>query len=197
MGKLKTEEFNNLLVDVRQAYRLLYSYQQRIIDTIKYIGNALEIELISGHPIFTNTPVDGKVNLNQWAWDWLPMHVYEFDFSTAKYSFAIYLVNDTGFYDVNDIEPIQVDKFAGIGESISNLVFVIGKKDCWDSDKLEKSDLFKKYGDDTWVEPDSNFVAKAYQLSAFINREETDKSLKDFLQMCKINKVPYFKNINV
>jgi hypothetical protein len=78
-------DFENALIDVRKAYRLLYLYQRRVMDLVQFIGDSLTFRYAGGWSWFSdNTPKGGKGSLENWAWDWINMYFYEFNFSAKK-----------------------------------------------------------------------------------------------------------------
>ena len=61
MEKLNTFELSNVLKDVRNSYRVLALYQQRILDTVKYIGNQYNWTFHSGWAKFSSASLNGKI----------------------------------------------------------------------------------------------------------------------------------------
>ncbi len=98
-----SNDFGNALVDVRKAYRLLFLYQKRVMELVQFMGDTLSFNYKGGWSWFSaNTPSKGKGSLENWAWDWLNMYFYEFNFSSKeinknKINFSILLQSDTGF----------------------------------------------------------------------------------------------------
>ncbi len=102
-------ELSLALTDVRRAYRLLWAYQRRMLDTIHVIADAFE-----EHAFYVWTPTYfdppcryTKDPLENWAWDMLPMVAISYlclpfgaDRNRPKageWMLEIYLVSDTGF----------------------------------------------------------------------------------------------------
>jgi hypothetical protein len=99
------EDNNDILLEIRKSYCLLFQYQARILDLIGFIGDSFECKYEGGYPRFSNSaPNKGKGRLDNWAWDWLNMYYYEFNFTrkSAKITFSVFLLNDTGFYETKE-----------------------------------------------------------------------------------------------
>jgi hypothetical protein len=91
------EDFENMIINVRSSFRLLYSFNRRILDLMKYIGKKFNIPYCGGWSKFSaSSPKDGKGSLNNWGWDWLNLYLYEFHFCKENISFSIILQSDTG-----------------------------------------------------------------------------------------------------
>ena len=193
MENLNISQLDNALCDVRKAFRLLYSYQLRVLDLVKFISNNLEYDYKGGNSIFSNPcPRNGKGNLNLWAWDWLNMYYYEFFFGYKtiaghNITFSIFIQSDTGYFDTEDNSRISVEKFTLVENSKTRLILVAGK-DGWNVDKfhLKLKEL---------TSTNTNFyeslteggiiIGKAYNLSEFLNEESTRSKIEDFVFFCK------------
>jgi len=190
-------EFENALVDVRKAYRLLYLYQRRVLDLVQYIGDTLTFRYQGGWSWFSNsTPRGGKGALGNWAWDWLNMYHYEFNFSAKEIEgnnimFSIILQCDTGYFDSGIEKPLDIESFSPADESLTQLMFLVGKN-CWhkdfSDDFKDTSQLFKKDARD-YIKNSKKGVllAKVFSLSNFLNLDTTTKSLEEFVTFSKAN----------
>jgi hypothetical protein len=193
MEPISEKELRNSLRDVRKAYRLLYLYQRRVKDLIEYIGSQYSRQCKEGWSKFSNLASNGKkINLNQWAWDWLNMYLYEFNMDQKTIGFdeiffTIVLQSDTGFYDAgnsHDMGPqkLDVSDFSNPEESKTRLIFVVAKNDIGCPIKnLLKDHLNREETDFA----DGNWIGKAYEMEDFINEESTNKILNDFDQYCQ------------
>ncbi len=146
------------LLEVRKAYRFLYSYQKRILDLISFIGGKFGFKYNGGYPKFSSpAPRNGKGYLNLWSWDWLNLYYYEFHFENFiiqedQIYFSIFLLNDTGYFESrqdNNIAKTSVGKFKLVEDSKSELIFVIGKNmwDGWGYDWDEPEFILQSYGE--------------------------------------------------
>jgi hypothetical protein len=190
-------DFENALVDVRKAYRLIYLYQRRVMDIVQYIGDTLSFRYAGGWSWFSNnTPKGGKGALGNWAWDWLNMYFYEFNFSERKINdnllmFSIFLQSDTGYYDSNNEKPLFIESFHPAEESSTKLIFLVGKN-CWHKDYSDDfedtSQLFKKDAKDLIRNSNKGvLLAKVFPLSDFLNLDTTTKCLAELIEFLKDN----------
>jgi len=184
------KELEDSLIDVRKAYRLLYLYQKRILDLMQFISIHYSVPFVGGWSKFSNfMPTKGKVKLTHWAWDWLNMYFYEFKFGSLlcnKTTFTILLQSDTGFYESEITNPLDVQNFKPAEESKTRLILLCRKN------IQEKSInfLFEKLGDNNIelveerttddISSHSLFIAKSYDLQYFLNEKETIKCLENF-----------------
>lgn len=193
MEKITPTDFSEILTDVRKAYRLLFLFQRRIQDLIQYIGTGYSFSFESGWSKFSQHPKKGKgVRLNQWAWDWLPYYLYEFymghrTINGIQAHFAIVLQSDTGFFDLDNIDRLDLDAFQSAEESETRLIFIAAKGKYEDPitqllhDNLEKErtewQRKTEKGTPAWL-------GIAYSLNDFLTIEATDQILNDFDQRC-------------
>lgn len=193
MEKITPNDFSKILADVRKAYRLLFLYQTRIQDLIQYIGTGYSFSFESGWSKFSQHPKKGKgVRLNQWAWDWLPYYLYEFymghrTINGIRAHFAIVLQSDTGFFDLDKIDKLDLDAFQTVEKSETRLIFIAAKGKYEDpitqllQDRLakEQTEWLRKTDKGT-----PSWLGIAYSLEDFFTIENTDQILEDFDQRC-------------
>lgn len=195
---MQNDNIANTLIEVRKAYRFLYEYQKRILDLINFIGNHYKLNYRGGYPKHSNpAPNNGRGRLDNWAWDWLNMYYYEFNFKHREidgnnFYFAIFLVNDTGFYKANPskdrahIKKIDISTYAKIEDSETKLIFVAGKNKwgawgyLWDEDSF----LLESQGEIVESENEYTFF-KSYNLERFVNEESTMECINDFRKHAK------------
>jgi hypothetical protein len=191
MSNLTKQEFDEVLVDVRKAYRLLYQYQRRTMDLVKFIGDYFSYSYSGGWPWFSNgSPRKGSGSLDNWAWDWLSMYLHDFHFGTRKVDgneikFSILLQSDTGFFDVEMNNRLALEAFGDVESSESRIFLMVGKN-CWmPVELLNESVISRK--EKVFQSDDGKggqMFAKAYNLSEFINEESTLLMLSDFEKEC-------------
>lgn len=106
MENITKDQFENILCDVRKAYRLLFLYQKRILDLIQFIASSLDFKFGGGWNWWTlsSLPHGSKVKLANSSWDWLSMYFYEFNFCEKNIDnniikFSVILESDTGYFD--------------------------------------------------------------------------------------------------
>ena len=106
---------NNLPLEVRKAYRLLFDYQRRILDLMKFVGETYDLPYKKGKPLFSSKAGN---KLTNWSWDWIYMYCYDFRFEGKEkdnpIQFSVILKNDSGYYDANlenKISALHIEKF--------------------------------------------------------------------------------------
>lgn len=143
-------DIRQTLLEARKAYRFLYEYQKRILDLVNFIGDKFGFSYQGGYPKFSVvTPRYGKGDWTSWAWDWLNMYYYEFNFegkeetNNNKIYFSIFVLNDTGFFKAKEkneknekADKEYTNTFEDVESSESKLIFVVGKKD-WSEKELK------------------------------------------------------------
>lgn len=194
-----TTNMEELGLNVRKSYRLLYDYQNHILKLIKYIESAYGLTYEGGNPLFSNpSPRAGKGNLNNWAWDWLNMYFYEFHFSIVdNFELSIFLVNDTGFYQnreesINEEidERLDLNNYASVEKSETKLIFA-ANKGSWTPVEHHQSKRILFSDNGTIMNTETGIMLhKAYSLFDFSTEENTVSSLKDFSSLCKEHHIP-------
>jgi len=105
MENITKSTMNDVFLNVRKAYRLLFDYQTRLLSLGKYIGDYFSCSYYGGWPLFSDaSPKAGKGSLGNWAWDWLNLYAYAFYFGSKEINdeeifFEIRIYSDTGFFD--------------------------------------------------------------------------------------------------
>ena len=195
----------NALYEVRKAYRLLFDFQDRILDLMGFIGNSYNRKYLGGYPKFSDeVHQKGKGKLSNWAWDWLSMYFYLFHFGTEKVSedeitFGVFLMADDGYFrarqSTKDLGKKEVDNFYEIENSETKLIFVVGKNH-WQREGLFGDDWqkteFTLGKEGRWPdnqETDNFMLFKAYDLAQFFTQDEANKQLRDFAKYCNQNGV--------
>lgn len=190
---------NNPLLEVRKAYRLLFDYQSRILDLMKFIGQTYAIPFVKGHPKFSGR---GSNKLDNWSWDWLNMYYYAFHFNNTavkdnKIYLSVYLLNDSGFFEANyekaeandkAVGHLEVDQFKDVEDSKTKLIFVAGENEWnwWN----EVKNYSKEFILDTQGQAkNSNMIWKSYDLDLFFTEEDALIQLKDFSKYCINNNI--------
>jgi hypothetical protein len=195
------DEFENMILNVRNSFRLLYFFNRRILDLMKYIGNKLNIPFGGGYSMFSEpSPKNGKGHLDNWAWDWLNMYFYRFHFKKNKISFAIILQSDTGMWDAN-VGELDVDKFEKTSISKTKLIFVFNNNNNKDRDltKVLESENLKGEYEKTFEIPLNKkniLYCMVFDIGEFRNKEATDNSLNKFIEYLNENNIDDLKIID-
>lgn len=192
MEQLNPNQLQGIFKDVRSAYRILALYQQRILDTVKYVGNQYGFSFQSGWSKFSNAASHGnRATIHKkWSWDWLTQYLYEFNMGALevekdKFYFKIVHQADTGFYDANytsKISKLDIDQFADANTSQTRLFLVLSKNDdgCPIHHVLQSH--LSAQNNSKIIK--GNWLAVPYNLERFTNQESTDIVLKEFSGEC-------------
>jgi hypothetical protein len=178
---------NNLPLEVRKAYRLLFDYQRRILDLMKFIGETCDLTYTKGNPLFSSKSGN---KLTNWSWDWIYMYCYDFRFEgkddKKPIQFSVILKNDSGYYEANlksKIRPLDIEQFKPVEESKTELILVAGNLDI-PFDVLKESTKANE-----GISEDKSIVFKNYALEKFFNEDDALKQLQDFSTYCKSNNI--------
>lgn len=198
-------ELKSSLIEVRKAYRLLYDYQRKVLDLVQFIGSEFGRSYNGGYSKYCEaSPRNGKGSLDQWAWDWLNMYYYEFNFHDLKNKdyFSIVLISDTGFYEAknensNFDNKLEVGKYKNAENSQTKLSFVYGdkilecdgflKNDCWEDPEF----LLKSQGVFNKEDKSGKMIFKSYNLEEFSDKENAVINLRNFSDFCSENGINF------
>jgi hypothetical protein len=190
---LNKKELDDVFIDVRKSYRLLYSYQRRMMDLVQFIGTHYGFQYVQGWSEFSSAREPKKLKLNNSAWDMLGMYCFTFQFSTkdfGKYKnieLLVVLVNDTGFYDIskNRKDRVHIDKFSDVNDAKTQLHLCLKTTNQdWSfyHHEMFKANSKKEYTEKTDIS--DLLIGKKYDLSDFMNEENTLMQLKNFEDFC-------------
>lgn len=196
----------NSLLEVRKAYRLLYDFQDRILDLMDFIGSSFGKTYSGGFPKYSDaSPRSGQGNLDKWAWDWLNMYYYIFQFAdnpkTHKgITLGVFLLADDGYFRVkkDDKNPSRrnLDSFESVGSSATRLIFVVGK-DYWKTVGIfgknwsKPEFILENSGVQNEVNGTGKMVFKSFNLADFFNQGSATARLEDFSKFCKNNGIEF------
>ena len=191
---MQQDNLKSFLLNSRKSFRNLFIYIERIKDTIRYIDSILvNHKYATGHTRFSNIAKDkAQARLDYWAWDWLPMYAYEFHFGvnkTSNISFSIILVSDTGFYDTEQNDKLNIDHFVEAEDSSSKIIFCIGNNKWFDfNDGQFKPILSSKTNEKKYISEDksSYLYAFSYDLETFLTTDSIRHNLNDFITKCRL-----------
>jgi hypothetical protein len=187
------ENLDAALNDVRKAYRLLYDYQRRMLNLMKFIGGKYRRIYDGGHVKFGNsTPRNGGGNLNLMAWDWLSMYYYEFHFQPVQASgqtvhFSVFLMSDTGYFEARkdkNIHQKTVSEYIDVEKSESKLIFVAGQNiwEGWDLNWREVNFTTVTKGEK--IDGDKIMAFHHYDLKLFADEDSATECLRHFTEYC-------------
>ncbi|MBI9062573.1 MAG: hypothetical protein JEZ14_11355 [Marinilabiliaceae bacterium] len=204
----KTEELHTAMCDVRNAFRLLKEYQERMLNIVSYIKNRYAMPELAGRRHFCDK-LRGKKNgyaeiqiwKDMWTWDFL--YGYEFEYylgsnelkdikKKGKYAMSIIQVSDTGFHESSDAnkDPNQIETFKDSENSSSLLLFIFewvkdDKDWLWDDsaaifDKVKKELLERQKPTMERITKDNCFISARYSIDRFLEQSSCDEVLNEF-----------------
>lgn len=179
----------NSLNDVRKAYRYLFEYQRKLIDSIQFLTS--EYKIINAGPKFSGKPKFKSFKFKHWSWDYLPLYqsLFKFDIGAENNKshykeLAVYVTSDTGHF-INESEKsnnrIELSRFESTENSESVVILMIcARNDFYNfskrialNNKMIKEDLI------TYSEVEK-VIAKKYELTSFRNEESILALREDF-----------------
>lgn len=195
MEQIDISQFESSLEDVRKAYRLLYLYQQRVIDIIRYIANEYSVHTGHGWSKFSeNTPKGSKVHLGRSAWEWLNMYFYVFNMENKtiqgtgeEIDLRFVLQSDTGYYDAGIQSKQDVTNFAPAEESQTRLILTAGISELPEVTGHLLQNHLCKNSNELIVAREHRWIGKPYNLTEFFDQSQTDERIDEFNDLCKAN----------
>lgn len=206
---------NKPFFHVRNAFRLLNAFQQRVIDTVLYIKSKTDLQPVggaSGQMLYSN-PLSTRSNINiykdLWGWDFLCGYTFEYYlgeklFEDRIVAMSIIQLSDDGPYtskkegmekwiDLNSFEPSE--------NSHSYLLFYsnVHSASCKSVGWVSAGENFSKQSRDISLinflsSPEScevkkldneTQILKRYPMEDFLDRQSIDKVIKDFAAILK------------
>lgn len=197
----------DILVEVRKAYRLLFDYQTKLLALVKYIGGKYGYSYNGGLPKFSKNQARlGGGKLDDWAWDWLNLYFHEFHFGNKKIDdntkiyFSVFILNDDGYFqscqkEQQDIGRKNLSKFEKPENSNSKLIFVVGLN-CWTNKAyfVEKNWCNSSFTlEEKGIHEDESgkMFFKSYPLENFFEENNVLQQLADFENECKKLEIPF------
>lgn len=126
-----------LFLNVRRAYRLLYEVQDSARKVVNYYSSKLDFNDYAGLQLFSNFPekkkpsLDGyadiKVYSNKWTWDLFPCYMFEYYFvSNDGYKcMSMVCVMDDGAFNARKI--LDTSTFVSVEDSSSYILLTYAK----------------------------------------------------------------------
>ena len=195
-------EIERALVDVRRAYRLLHDYQRAALDAVNYLGAQLGLTYRGGWPKFSGcAPRNGRGSLDCWAWDWLNLVFYDFDFTwTAageEFYLSVSLVSDTGYYLRQDpaAERTDVGAFAPAEVSATKVGFLLYRQ--WEDEynrfKEDPEEFRRFFANDGELPEDiqaAGLVGKSADFSRLADQESADALIAELVHRARQHGYP-------
>lgn len=202
----KVNELKRALCDVRKAHRLIYLYQARMLDLMRFISAKLDFggRLQGGTKYYSNDiwkpKKDSYLNMpdGMWAWDFLYSYVFEYYLGEmemdngANIAISIIQYSDTGFFEKTGNSRRDIDSFATEEESGSKLLFIIEmvpkkKRWVWDIEDIVNNKEFASMSHTKTVLQKKGCVQGLYSfpIERFIDEKSTLEALQEFVDFCK------------
>lgn len=200
MPDAERTKLDEVFVSVRSAYRLLFVFQQRVMEMIKFVGTELGFSYAGGNYRWTGGPPrNGSGSLDRWAWDYLGFYLYEFAFQPREVeghqlSLSIVIMCDSGLYDA-DANVLDVANYAPEEQSHTRLFF-IAAKDAESELEEEMDEIIEELAQSRACiskgkETGSGVLFyKSYDLSDFVQEAKAREALQDFRTTCGRSAIP-------
>lgn len=183
-----SKEIDNIFVDVRNAFRLLSRYQNRILQIVSYVREQTPYTDMWGSRNWyfdeigkrRNSPDSGYAKLSvykdMWGWDFLYGYVFEYYFGRQRIDkknaeMSIFQISDDGYFISSQDKKHMTDiaSFTSSEHSHSYLIFnlsVFPTKECnlWLSDP--------SFPDDDWKDFLTKFLSSSSKTKITQNKEE-------------------------
>jgi hypothetical protein len=191
------DNYEDLTVNIRKAFRLLFSFTSSFNGIIKFIRDNFNLtylgDKITNADIVGRSPANSiKSNLEKSLWAWFPLYYRAYDFQSLgkpAFSFSIILQCDTGRWDnVNDINDIKrekldevaVDEYGKPETAKTNIIFGLCEG--------KGIDIAKRFDDFAWSEDckDGRRLTKDSEKCFFVPvSDKSDKNI--FFKLYKLS----------
>lgn len=204
----KINELKEALCDVRKAHRLIYSYQARMLDLVRFISVKLDFGgNLQGYKYYSNDIWKPNKNAylvmpdGMWAWDFLYSYVFEYYLGERELddgsiiAISIIQYSDTGYFEHSGKSKIDIDSFATEEESGSKLLFFIewgpNKDWVWDVKNIVDNKEYASINHKKTVLKKKRCIQGLYSfpIERFIDEKSTLEALQEFLDFCKENDI--------
>jgi hypothetical protein len=188
------QDLARALCEVRKAYRVLYAYQQRVLDLSSEIANRLDLQFFYSWYYPNVVPRAAKSPLESSAWDFLPLADASVFFSNTgselyarkgDWMIEYRVISDSAYKDAWEnlhIKVAPLDRFSP-PDSADSYVLVYG----WIRTKSGTGKWMDIHGEVEWPEPGKllrldNFgvtaYAKRFDFIDFADQSSTEKALR-------------------
>jgi hypothetical protein len=209
------DHLDQVLLDVRKAYRLIYGYQRAALDVAKYFGDQLGFDYAGGQAQFgRQSPDEDKGELTESAWDWLNLVFYDCCFikktEKEEIRLSIWLFSDTGYFTstspaANKEDITTFDRVENSGTKVGFLIYRTWVGDIKNSDGqvvkfVDDRDAIRRFleKEEGGLPPElkvANIVGKCYDFARVADQSSTDRVIDEIV--CFANQHGYpLKRIN-
>lgn len=201
----KVDTLRDALVEVRKAHRLVYSFQERMLSLAYFIGKSLGLGEPSGVKHFSDSIGEyrGRNELKiwneMWAWDFVYSYLFEYFFGELDMddgsiiSFSLVQYADTGYFDSEIVDRLDIAHFADPKSSSSKILFVledIPKGKVSEFVDLDEIVLNKEYASSKHTESEvsgkkTRLLLYSIPLERFVDERSSIDALKEYLAFLK------------
>ena len=193
--KPNDEVLNTVFEDVRNSYRLLYLYQRRVMDLVRFIGIRYDFDYREGNPKFSSLSKP-KNGLHFFAWDYLPMYNFQFSFDSKKVEvdnkettleLILLLVSDTGYFDKHSNRDFRTDiETFEEPEKSKTQLHILLKSPATSIEEYEKAQLKSATKTPDFFQSGNELlIGYKADLSLFSNEKYTKEQLAIFEEHCR------------
>lgn len=198
------EELKDALCEVRKAHRIVYSYQQRMMDLMLFINSKLKLDAqVTAKKWFSNRikREDFHMYPGMLAWDFIYSYVVEYYMGENvtedgfNYALSIIQYSDTGFFDNTENSRTVLDTFDTEEESVSKLLFYLEVKPktkrnwLWHMSEIvyDKSLAGRNHKASIRKTDSISQVFYSMPIERFLDEKTTIEALNEFRAYCKNN----------
>ena len=182
-----SKEIDNIFIDVRNAFRLLNTYQERVLQIVTYIREQTPFTDMWGRKDWYSDAIGTRRNSpdtdyaklavykDMWGWDFLYGYIFEYYFGPQvidkkNVEMSVFQISDDGFF-ISDQAKKEMDDVASFEASENSHTYIMlnvtvyPKKQCdlWLSDP--------EFPDDGWDDFLTKFLSSSSDTKIVLNEE--------------------------
>lgn len=176
-----SKEIDNIFVDVRNAFRLLHNYQERVLQIVSYIREQTPFNDMWGKKDWFSAEIGKRRNSpdsdyaklsvfkDMWGWDFLYGYFFEYYFgfeviSKKKVEMSIFQVSDDGFF-ISTQEKKLMNKTSCFDPSELSHSYLILNASIYTTEYTELWLTDPSYPDDEYVDFLSRFLSSPLDIN--------------------------------
>ena len=203
-----------LFLNVRRAYRLLYEVQDSARKVANYYSSKLDFIDYAGLQLFSNFPEKKKPSLDdyadikvypyKWIWDLFPCYMFEYYFASKDgyRCMPMVCVMDDGAFNARNI--LDTSTYIPVEDSSSYILFTYSKYNGTESDRIwyynlypdisESRDAIFRLGKDLKNTADGLFecnnekghiITARYPMDLLMDQQKSESALEGFAEIIK------------
>ena len=202
-----------LFLNVRRAYRLLYEVQDSARKVANYYSSRLDFSDYAGLQLFSDFPEKKKPSLDKyadikiysykWTWDLFPCYMFEYYFASKDKCMSMVCVMDDGAFKAKNI--LDTSTYIPVEDSSSYILLTYAKYSGNESDRIwyynldpnisNSRDAVFKLGKDLKDTTDGLFernnekghlVTARYPMDLLMNQQKSESALEEFAGIIKV-----------